>query len=57
MIKQIIGIALGVVLALIITTIDYKDFKVLGIVFYLISIFLLVYVYIKGTIGKSLGKQ
>lgn len=57
MIKQIIGITLGVVLALIITTIDYKDFKVLGIVFYLISIFLLVYVSFKGTIGKSLGSN
>jgi rod shape determining protein RodA len=57
MIKQIIGIALGVVLALIISTIDYKDFKVLGIVFYLISIFLLVYVHFKGTIGKSMDSN
>lgn len=41
---QIVSLALGIIIALILGAMDYKDFKILGIVFYIISIFLLVVV-------------
>lgn len=57
LIKNVIGLSIGVVGALIISTFDYKDFKVIGIVLYLISLFLLVYVFVKGTGGQSWGSN
>jgi len=57
MFKQIVSIGLGVITALVISTIDYKDFKILGIVFYIISIGLLVYVMFKGTGDTAWGSK
>lgn len=54
--KQIISLLLGVAIALVISRVDYKDFKNLGIVMYLISIFLLLIVLFKGT-GQELGSR
>lgn len=56
-IKNVIGIVIGIVGALIISLFDYKDFKVIGIVLYLISFVLLVYVFIKGAGGESWGSS
>ena len=50
--KQVICLAIGIVLAVTISAIDYKDFKTLGIVLYLISIALLVLVLL---IGKEVN--
>lgn len=42
------SIAIGIVLALLISVIDYKDFKTIGIVLYAVSLLLLVVVLFKG---------
>lgn len=56
MIVQSIGLVLGIVLSLIISAIDYKDFKVIGIVVYFASILLLVMVLFIGT-GAEQGSK
>jgi rod shape determining protein RodA len=56
MVSQIIGLTIGVVLAVFISTIDYKEFRTLGTLFYIFSIFLLVAVLFIGT-GDSLGSR
>ncbi len=56
LIKQIASIIIGVTVALIISAIDYKDFKILGIILYAISILLLIYVIFKG-IGDNSGSR
>jgi len=48
LLKQIICLALGIVASIIISIIDYKDFKTLGIALYVVSIGLLVLVLIFG---------
>lgn len=50
--KQAVSLGLGIVLALIISMMDYKDFKNIGIIIYFISTILLVVVLIIGT-GKE----
>lgn len=51
-IKQALFIVVGVVAAVIISIIDYKDLKVLGIPLYILSVVLLVYTYFRG-VGKE----
>lgn len=46
--KQVIYLAVGIVLAITISAIDYKDFKTLGIIVYIISIVLLALVLVLG---------
>lgn len=46
--KQVIYLAVGIVLAITISAIDYKDFKTLGIIIYIISIVLLALVLVLG---------
>jgi rod shape determining protein RodA len=51
--KQVICLLIGIILAFITSTIDYKDFKTLGIILYVVSVFLLILVlfigkYVKG---------
>jgi len=53
---QMGSIAVGTVLALIISLLDYKDFKVLGIPFYIFTVALLVLVLFIGT-GEKLGSR
>ena len=55
--KQIIALLLGIVLSIVISVIDYKDYKTLGIAMYLGSIFLLVLVLFKGTGGEQVGTK
>ena len=50
--KQLISIVLGLILCIIISLIDYKDFKILGILMYAGSILLLILV-LKIGIGKE----
>lgn len=57
MVKQVASIIIGITAALIISAIDYKDFKILGIIFYAISVLLLVYVMFKGTGDTSWGSR
>jgi len=52
MLKQIISLILGITVSLVVCAIDYKDFKTLGIVLYIIAVILLVVVLFKGT-GKA----
>lgn len=56
MLMQIIGLALGIVLAFIISSVDYKDLKTLSFVFYGVSILLLIFVLVFGT-GDQLGSR
>lgn len=56
MMKQVIGLVLGITAALIVCTIDYSDFKTLGILYYLFCILLLVAVLFIGT-GDKLGNR
>ena len=56
MTMQIISLIIGIVFAFILSTIDYKDFKKLGIVLYFVSVILLVAVLVIGT-GDSLGSR
>ncbi|MCR4434572.1 MAG: rod shape-determining protein RodA [Clostridiales bacterium] len=56
MLMQSLGFAIGVSLSIIISTIDYKDFKIIGIVLYIFSIILLVLVLFIGT-GAQQGSQ
>ncbi|GAE87530.1 rod shape-determining protein RodA [Acetivibrio straminisolvens JCM 21531] len=53
---QVGSIVVGTVLALIISLLDYKDFKVLGIPFYIFTVVLLVLVLFIGT-GEKLGSR
>ena len=53
---QIIGMSIGIVCAIIMSFIDYKDFKVLGFILYIISAGLLVFVLAFGT-GDELGSR
>lgn len=57
MVKQGISLTLGITLALIMSIIDYKDFKTLGLIFYIISVMLLVYVLFKGSGRSTWGSQ
>lgn len=45
---QVVGMVLGIIMAIIISLIDYKDFKTLGMFFYLIGIAMLIVVRFKG---------
>ncbi len=56
MLTQIIGVFLGIVSALVINRIDYKDFKTLGVLFYIGSVALLVIVLLFGK-GENLGSR
>ena len=48
LLKQILCLAAGIVAAIVISAIDYKDFKTLGIILYIVSIALLVLVLLVG---------
>ncbi|MCX7843580.1 MAG: rod shape-determining protein RodA [Clostridia bacterium] len=54
---QIVSLGIGLVLSLIVSSIDYKDFKVLGVVLYIVSVALLVLVLIIGTGDKEWGSK
>jgi rod shape determining protein RodA len=54
LLKQIICLTLGIIMAILISLLDYKDFKVLGLVLYVASIMLLCMVYVPG-IGKEVN--
>ena len=56
MMVQTISLLIGIAVALIISAIDYKDFRTLGLVFYIASIILLVLVLFFGT-GDNLGSR
>ena len=48
LLKQILCLAIGIVMALTISAIDYKDFKTIGFIFYIFSIILLILVLVAG---------
>lgn len=48
-IKQGLFLGVGIILAIIISVLDYKDFKTIGVILYIICIALLVLVLVKGT--------
>lgn len=50
--KQLICLGIGIVLAVVVSAIDYKDFKTLGIILYIFSMLLLILVLIP-TIGEE----
>jgi rod shape determining protein RodA len=50
--KQLICLAIGIVLCVMISALDYKDFRTLGILLYVASVFLLFLVLI---IGKEVN--
>lgn len=54
---QIISMVIGIALALMISMLDYKDFKTIGIALYLISVVLLVIVLFKGVGYQSWGSN
>jgi len=56
MISQLIGLAVGIVTALVLSRVDYKNFKSLGIVLYIISVAMLILVLAIGT-GEQLGSR
>lgn len=56
MIVHIGAILVGIVAAIIISFIDYKDYKTLGVFFYIITTGLLIYVLFAGT-GDALGSR
>ncbi|MCX8130122.1 MAG: rod shape-determining protein RodA [Clostridia bacterium] len=56
-VKQGVALGIGIVLSLAISFFDYKDFKTVGIIFYLISIVLLIYVIFKGTGATQWGSN
>lgn len=56
MITQLAGITIGIIAALIMSRIDYKDFKTLGVLYYIGCIGLLVLVLFIGT-GEDLGSR
>lgn len=47
--KQIVAVAIGLIISLIISSLDYKDFKTLGAILYVASILLLILVLFIGT--------
>lgn len=53
LLKQILCLVIGVIAAITISAIDYKDFKTIGFVFYLASILLLVLVLLAGDEEKG----
>ncbi|RCX16567.1 rod shape determining protein RodA [Anaerobacterium chartisolvens] len=55
--KQGLALAIGIVMALVISLVDYKDFKIIGIVFYVISVVLLVYVKFRGVGAETWGSN
>jgi rod shape determining protein RodA len=55
--KQAICLAIGVVIAVFISMIDYKDFKILGIMLYIASVIMLVLVLVPGIGVKHGGSQ
>ena len=55
LIVQAVALILGIIIAFIISAIDYKDFKILGWLFYFISLILLVYVIKKGVGLEQMG--
>lgn len=48
LLKQILCLVIGLVAAITISAVDYKDFKTIGFVFYVASILLLILVLVKG---------
>ena len=54
---QIISLVLGIIAALVISAIDYKDFKTLGFIIYIISVILLVLVLFIGTGRQQVGTK
>lgn len=56
LIVHIGAMLVGIVIALIISCIDYKDFRTLGVFFYIVTTGLLVYVLFFGT-GENLGSR
>jgi len=52
---QLLSLVLGIIAALIISTMDYKDFKTLGVIMYIVSVILLILVLFFGTGQKSVG--
>lgn len=56
MMTQMAGVFMGVIAALVMSRIDYKDFKTLGILFYTGSVVLLIAVLFIGT-GDNLGSR
>jgi rod shape determining protein RodA len=56
MISQLVGLAMGIVLALVMSYIDYKDFKLFGSGLYIVSVILLITVLKFGS-GDELGSR
>lgn len=56
MIMQLIGLGIGLILAFIISSVDYKDLKTLSIILYSVSILLLILVLLVGT-GEQYGSR
>ena len=56
MIVQIGCMAVGVICAIVISMIDYKDFKALGIIFYIVTVVLLILVLLIGS-GDTIGSR
>jgi rod shape determining protein RodA len=54
---QIISLIIGLVLIIIINILDYKIFRILGLLFFIATTFLLVYVLIKGIGERSWGSR
>lgn len=54
---QTISLALGTLVAIILSYIDYKDFKTIGILLYILSISLLIIVHFKGYGKDTLGSN
>ncbi|MCX7710936.1 MAG: rod shape-determining protein RodA [Clostridia bacterium] len=57
MTTQVVSLVVGAVLAIIVSSIDYKDFKVLGVILYIISIALLVLVLFMGKGENTWGSR
>jgi len=55
--KQAISIVLGIIVAIIVSLIDYKDFKIIGIILYAASVGLLVLVLYKGMGREEWGSR
>jgi rod shape determining protein RodA len=52
---QLFSLVLGIIAALVISTMDYKDFKTLGVIIYIVSVILLILVLFFGTGQESVG--
>lgn len=53
MTMQAVGLIIGILLSVIISTIDYKDFRTIGIIFYLLSVALLALVLVFGPVEQG----